>query len=66
MMQQIKEIKRGLLKKKNRFFMQQNRIFILTTEPRLKYYKNDNDFRGEIPLTSDVTAKYTGDGQFKL
>jgi hypothetical protein len=39
---------------------------VLTTEPRLKYYKNDSDFRGEIPLTSDVVAKITSDGVFKL
>eukprot|EP00347_Sterkiella_histriomuscorum_P000106 403377158 len=66
MLQQIQELKRGFLKKKNRFFMQQIRIFVLTSEPRLKYYKNDNDFRGEISLTSDVVAKYNGDGSFKL
>ncbi|CDW79872.1 agc pdk1 protein kinase [Stylonychia lemnae] len=66
MMQQIKELKKGLLKKKNRFYMQQQRIFILTSEPRLKYYKNDADFRGEISLTQDVVAKYNGDGSFKL
>jgi PH domain len=46
--------------------MQQTRTFVLTSEPRLKYYKNDSDFRGEIPLTYDVEAKYTSDGSFKL
>ena len=46
--------------------MQQIRIFILTSEPRLKYYKNDSDFRGEISLTADVVAKYNGEGSFKL
>lgn len=46
--------------------MQQNRTFVLTSEPRLKYYKNDNDFRGEIPLTSDVEAILSTDGAFKL
>lgn len=46
--------------------MQQQRIFILTSEPRLKYFKNDSDFRGEISLTPDVVAKYNGDGSFKL
>ena len=46
--------------------MQQTRTFVLTSEPRLKYYKNDSDFRGEIPLTYDVEAKLTGDGSFKL
>lgn len=46
--------------------MQQTRTFVLTSEPRLKYYKNDTDFRGEIPLTSDVEAVPTGDGAFKL
>jgi hypothetical protein len=46
--------------------MQQTRIFVLTSEPRLKYYKNDSDFRGEIPLTSDVEAVLSTDGAFKL
>ena len=62
----IKEIKRGYLKKKNRFFINQIRIFVLTSEPRLKYYKNENDFRGEIPLTQDVSAELLKDGSFKL
>jgi len=46
--------------------MKQTRIFVLTTEPRLKYYKTENDFRGEIPLTSEVVAKANGDGSFSL
>lgn len=46
--------------------MQQLRTFVLTSEPRLKYYKSDNDFRGEIPLTFDVEAKLNTDGSFKL
>jgi hypothetical protein len=46
--------------------MNQIRIFVLTSEPRLKYYKNETDFRGEIPLTNQVSAKSTGDGTFKL
>lgn len=46
--------------------MQQTRTFVLTSEPRLKYYKSDNDFRGEIPLTHDVEAVLISDGSFKL
>ena len=46
--------------------MQQTRTFVLTSEPRLKYYKNESDFRGEIPLTNDVVAKIKSDGSFKL
>ena len=42
------------------------RIFVLTSEPRLKYYKNEMDFRGEIPLTKDVSAELQKDGTFKL
>lgn len=41
-------------------------MFVLTSEPRLKYYKNDKDFRGEIPLTSDVIATKLKEGSFKL
>lgn len=46
--------------------MQQTRTFVLTSEPRLKYYKNDTDFRGEIPLTNEVKAKLNNDGSFLL
>lgn len=46
--------------------MLQTRTFVLTTEPRLKYYKNDVEFRGEIPLTLDVRAQLTGSGMFTL
>ena len=46
--------------------MQQTRTFVLTSEPRLKYYKNDDDFRGEIPLTKEVEAQLNSDGSFKL
>ena len=46
--------------------MQQTRTFVLTSEPRLKYYKNDEDFRGEIPLTHEVEAMLKSDGSFKL
>jgi hypothetical protein len=46
--------------------MQQTRLFILTSEPRLKYYKNEDDFRGEIALNSEVVAKFLGNGVFQL
>lgn len=46
--------------------MQQLRTFVLTSEPRLKYYKNEMTFCGEIPLTSDVEAVMSTDGAFKL
>lgn len=46
--------------------MMQTRTFVLTSEPRLNYYKNEGEFKGEIPLTSKVTAQLISDGQFKL
>lgn len=46
--------------------MNQNRLFILTSEPRLKYYKTEQDFRGEIPLTSEVSAELLKEGSFRL
>ena len=42
---EIKEVKRGVLKKRNEYYMKQARTFILTTEPRLSYYKNDTEFK---------------------
>lgn len=48
---EIKEVKRGVLKKRNEYFMKQARTFILTTEPRLTYYKNDTEYKGEVLLS---------------
>lgn len=41
----VLEIKRGFLKKKNEWFIQQTRTFVLTNEPRLRYYRNQDDYR---------------------
>lgn len=41
----IQEIRRGLLKKKNEWYMQQTRTFVLTNEPRLRYYRNGTELR---------------------
>lgn len=51
------EIKRGLLMKRNPWFINQKRLFILTNQPRLMYFKDENTFRGEIILTKDTEAK---------
>jgi len=39
---------------------------VLTSEPRLKYYKNETDFRGEIPLNIEVKAELIKMDTFKL
>lgn len=49
-----KEIKRGWLMKRNPWLVHQNRLFILTNQPRLMYFKDENNFRGEIPLSADT------------
>lgn len=51
------EIKRGFLMKRNPWFINQKRLFILTNQPRLMYFKDENTFRGEIILTKDTVAK---------
>lgn len=48
---EIKEVKRGNLKKKNQYFMKQVRTFILTNEPKLTYYKNETEYKGEVMLS---------------
>lgn len=52
-----KELKRGWLMKRNPWFVNQKRLFILTNQPRLMYFKDENTFRGEILLTKDSVAK---------
>lgn len=52
-----KELKRGWLMKRNPWFVNQKRLFILTNQPRLMYFKDENTFRGEILLDRDTVAK---------
>lgn len=52
-----KEIKRGWLMKRNPWFVNQKRLFILTNQPRLMYFKDENTFRGEIMLSKNTVAK---------
>jgi hypothetical protein len=47
----IKEVKRGVLKKRNEYFMKQSRLFVLTNEPKLTYYKNETELKGEVLLS---------------
>lgn len=54
--EQSKEIKKGWLMKRNPWFVNQKRLFILTNQPRLMYFKDENTFRGEILLTKDTVA----------
>eukprot|EP00347_Sterkiella_histriomuscorum_P007491 403348718 len=62
----IEDIKRGLLKKRNEYYIQQTRSFVLTNEPTLKYYKNDNNYRGEIVLSRGVYARRSGRDRFEI
>lgn len=55
--EQSKEIKRGYLMKRNPWFVNQKRLFILTNQPRLMYFKDENTYRGEIILSKDTRAK---------
>jgi 3-phosphoinositide dependent protein kinase-1 len=52
-----KQIKKGYLMKRNPWFMNQKRLFILTDQPKLMYFKDETNFRGFIPLTKDTKAK---------
>jgi len=49
-----KEIKRGWLMKRNPWFIHQSRLFILTNQPRLMYFKDENTFKGEIILNKET------------
>ncbi|CAI2363276.1 unnamed protein product [Moneuplotes crassus] len=52
-----KELKRGWLMKRNPWFVNQKRLFILTNHPKLMYFKDEQTMRGEIKLNSDCKAK---------
>lgn len=57
LMNNSKELKRGHLMKRNPWLVFQNRLFILTDQPRLTYFKDEDNFRGEIPLSGDTICK---------
>ncbi|CDW87721.1 3-phosphoinositide-dependent protein kinase 1 [Stylonychia lemnae] len=63
---EVKELKRGLIKKRNQYYMKQVRTFILTTEPKLSYYKDETEYRGQIPLTRQVYARRSGRDRFEV
>lgn len=63
---EIKEVKRGHLKKKNQYFMKQVRTFILTNEPKLTYYKNETEYKGEVILSRQVYARRSGRDRFEI
>jgi len=52
-----KEVKRGWLMKRNPWFINQKRLFILTNKPKLLYFKNENTLRGEIVIDAETKAK---------
>ena len=63
---EIKEVKRGQLKKRNQYYMKQVRTFILTNEPKLTYYKNETELKGEIILSRQVYARRSGRDRFEI
>lgn len=75
----LKEIKKGILKKRNEWYIQQERTFLLTNEPTLKYYRNETILRvnpinayhnfllqGEIRLSKNVYARRNGRDRFEI
>lgn len=52
-----KELKRGWLMKRNPWFVNQKRLFILTNHPKLMYFKDEQTLRGEITLSEETKAK---------
>jgi hypothetical protein len=39
---------------------------VLTSEPKLKYYRNGTELRGEVPLTRQVYARRSGRDRFEI
>ncbi|CAI2363704.1 unnamed protein product [Moneuplotes crassus] len=52
-----KELKRGWLMKRNPWFINQKRLFILTNHPKLMYFKDEETLRGEILLKQNCEAR---------
>jgi hypothetical protein len=52
-----KEVMKGYLMKRNPWFVNQKRLFILTSHPKILYFKDDKNLRGEIQLSKGTKAK---------
>jgi hypothetical protein len=52
-----KEVMKGYLMKRNPWFVNQKRLFILTSHPKLIYFKDDKNLRGEIILSKGTKVK---------
>jgi serine/threonine protein kinase len=61
-----KEIKRGFLMKRNPYYIHQKRLFILTDEPKLMYFLDENTYKGEILLDRSTTVVKIKRSKFQI
>lgn len=56
----------GELKKKNKFYWNQERTFVLTPEGKMNYYKDKALYRGTILLCKNTKVVKTGRDRFEV
>jgi 3-phosphoinositide dependent protein kinase-1 len=60
------ELKRGYLMKRNPYYIHQKRLFILTDEPKLMYFKDEDTFKGDIALDGSTTVSKIKRSKFSI
>ena len=61
-----KEVMKGYLMKRNPWFVNQKRLFILTSHPKLIYFKDDKNLRGEIRIWRGTKVKKVWKYKFEV
>ena len=56
----------AVMKKKNKFFWNQDRLVVLLAEGKMNYYKDKVLYRGTINLTKDTKVVMTGKDKFEV
>ena len=59
-------VREGMLKKRNEFMVKQARLFVLSRDGLIKYYKDQTLHRGTILLDAATKVKRTGKKSFDI
>ena len=65
-MRENQVVRQGELKKRNEYLMRQTRLFVLSKDGQIKYYKNQTLQRGTIFLCPETRLNKTGRSSFEI
>jgi hypothetical protein len=62
----VRLVHQGQLKKRNPYFMNQERIFKLYSDGKIEYYKDAKDLRGTLYLSRKTKIVKTAKDKFEI